>query len=256
MSFQASPASNDLCELLPWDTDFFGFTIARARVDALTPQTVKQIDDWCRKGHVRCLYFAARPNDPQTIELAETRGYHRVDERMTLGRELAGVSTVLPASIRPARAPDLPALQRIAGVAHRDTRFFFDRHFSQDQARALYEEWIRVSFHGFAQAVFVSDAGEGPQGYVACHVAPNKSTGSIGLIAVDASAQGRGVGRALVEAAMAWLNSQGVPHVTVVTQGRNLVAQRLYERCGFIAERLQLYYHLWFDPSEDHEVTA
>jgi dTDP-4-amino-4,6-dideoxy-D-galactose acyltransferase len=239
---------NDPCELLPWDSAFFGVTIARARVDALTPEIVLSIEDWCRAHAVRCLYFAARPDDPETIELAERRGYHLVDERLTVGRDLVGVSQDLPWSIRPVRDGDLPTLRRIARTAHLDTRFFFDRRFPPDQARALYDEWIRASCDGFAQAVLVADGGASPQGYVTCHVASDKLNGSIGLIAVDAEAQGKGLGRALVEGAMAWLSGQGVRHMTIVTQSRNLVAQRLYERCGFIAERLQLYYHLWFDP--------
>jgi len=32
----------------------------------------------------------------------------------------------------------------------------------------------------------------------------------------------------------------------VVTQGRNLAAQRLYQRNGFVTASLQLWYHRWF----------
>jgi hypothetical protein len=31
-----------------------------------------------------------------------------------------------------------------------------------------------------------------------------------------------------------------------VTQGRNLAAQRLYQRTGFLIRDLQLWYHKWY----------
>lgn len=85
-------------------------------------------------------------------------------------------------------------------------------------------------------------------GYVTCHLPPNSDSGSIGLIAVSPTHQGQGLGKALITAATDWFASRGVRRVSVVTQGRNVPAQRLYARCGFIPSRLELYYHLWFTP--------
>jgi hypothetical protein len=36
--------------------------------------------------------------------------------------------------------------------------------------------------------------------------------------------------------------------VKTVTQGRNIPAQRTYQRCGFQTAAVQLWYHRWFDP--------
>jgi hypothetical protein len=44
-----------------------------------------------------------------------------------------------------------------------------------------------------------------------------------------------------------WLAEQGVPRATVVTQGRNVVAQRLYQSMGFKTSTLHCWHHLWFD---------
>jgi ribosomal protein S18 acetylase RimI-like enzyme len=35
--------------------------------------------------------------------------------------------------------------------------------------------------------------------------------------------------------------------VSVVTQGRNVAAQRLYQRAGFVTASTQLWYHRWLD---------
>ena len=50
------------------------------------------------------------------------------------------------------------------------------------------------------------------------------------------------------ESALDWFATQGVEKVTVVTQGRNGAAQRLYQRCGFVTGSIHLWYHKWNVP--------
>jgi ribosomal protein S18 acetylase RimI-like enzyme len=39
----------------------------------------------------------------------------------------------------------------------------------------------------------------------------------------------------------------GVQRVSVVTQGRNVAAQKLYQSCGFTTCSVQLWYHWWLE---------
>ena len=55
-------------------------------------------------------------------------------------------------------------------------------------------------------------------------------------LAVDPSHQGGGVGRALVEAAAQGCRQRGARKLTLRVLGPNVVARRLYERCGFVVE--------------------
>ena len=55
-------------------------------------------------------------------------------------------------------------------------------------------------------------------------------------LGVDPEAQGRGVGRALVEAAVAEARARGARKLTLRVLGGNVTARRLYERCGFVVE--------------------
>ena len=75
----------DPCEILAWDTEFFGFRIARARGDTLTLAQVNHIDVWCERNGVRCLYFLSRSDDPGTTQLAEANRLRLVDIRITFG---------------------------------------------------------------------------------------------------------------------------------------------------------------------------
>ncbi len=55
-------------------------------------------------------------------------------------------------------------------------------------------------------------------------------------LAVEPSAQGGGVGRALVEALIEEARSRGARRLTLRVFAANEVARRLYERCGFEVE--------------------
>jgi ribosomal protein S18 acetylase RimI-like enzyme len=65
-------------------------------------------------------------------------------------------------------------------------------------------------------------------------------------VSVAADARGRSLGSALVEHSLRWFGERGMKDVSVVTQGRNAAAQRLYQRCGFITDSVQIWYHRWF----------
>jgi dTDP-4-amino-4,6-dideoxy-D-galactose acyltransferase len=235
------------CELLLWDSKFFGLNIARVTHDQLTPDRCIQIDQWCADHRIRCLYFLSRADDDATVGLSEKFGYHLVDVRLTLEQRPTPRESWLPKfPIRSPHASDLPRLKQIARASHLDTRFFFDPNFSRERAAALYETWIEASLDGFADRVFVAENNGDVAGYVTCRLSEDRRDGSIGLIAVDERYQGLGIGPNLVRTALDWLQEQHVHRMTVVTQGRNVAAQRLYGRCGFITRKFELYYHRWF----------
>ena len=238
------------CEYLEWDSTFFGFRIARVRSTRLDRALADAVMTWCAERQIRCLYLLADAQDPTTASLADASGFRFVDVRATFGwhsgrTHAAGPRETAGFSIRGARADDIPALRAIARANYRATRFRFDPGFPEARVDALYETWAEKSCQGHADAVLVAESDEGPCGYVSCHMEGARA-GRLGLVGVREGAQGRGVGRALVESALAWFDARGVERVRVVTQGRNIAAQRLYERCGFLLEAADVWYHRWF----------
>jgi dTDP-4-amino-4,6-dideoxy-D-galactose acyltransferase len=243
----------DLCRLLEWDSSFFGFCIARVQVDRLTEETISQIDAWCSENHVRCLYFLARPDDPATTRLAEDNSFRLVDVRLTFARDLPSpiggseISHDGAALVRTARPEDLEVMRRIARESHRTTRFYYDPNFPPHLRESLYETWITQSCQGYADRVLVAELDSLPVGYLTCHLYSAQGMGSIGLVGVSSHVQGRQIGQQLVREALSWFAAQGAREVSVVTQGRNLGAQRLYQRCGFLTRSVQLWYHRWYE---------
>jgi dTDP-4-amino-4,6-dideoxy-D-galactose acyltransferase len=219
-------------EVLPWDSEFFGFRTGRLHAEALTPALASEARQWCRANNVSCLYFlgAAEAVD-------DAHGFYFVDERVTLRWDAQPVEGTTPA-VRRFEPGDLEALESIARSSHRDSRFYHDPEFDPARCDELYATWIRRSCQGWAEAVWVAtDRGE-PAGYLTC------TGNSIGLVAVGGGAQGRGLGKQLVTAAQRYFLTSGAGYAEVVTQGRNQAACDLYLRCGFRVVNTQHWYHL------------
>jgi dTDP-4-amino-4,6-dideoxy-D-galactose acyltransferase len=238
---------DSICRRLDWDSEFFARNIARLNVERLTEDTAAQARAWCECNRIDCLYFLADATDPTTISLAENNGFHLVDVRFTLQLQLKDIPSITPiaGAIRLGTVSDGPVLRSIAGHSHRDSRFYYDAHFPRSQCDALYQTWIEKSLNGYAEAVLVAELEGEPVGYVSCHLS-SPAVGKIGLFAVDFSARRKGLGQGLLHESVRWFASKGALRVTVVTQGHNVSAQRMYQRCGFETESLQLWYHRWF----------
>ena len=243
----------DCCEFLEWDSAFFGFPVARLRSHLLNAELGERCLQWCLRHGIRCLYFLAACDDIETTDTAARFGFRLVDIRMTLEHDLRGARRS-SSHVRPCRETDMEMLKAIAAHSHRDSRFYHDTHFPRERCDELYATWIERSFRGYADAVLVAERDGRPAGYVTCHLNP-AGVGSIGLLGVAAEARGQGVGGELVEAALAHFREHGMTRATVVTQGRNVAAQRLYQRHGFLTRSVQFWYHKWFGlPEADSAV--
>jgi GNAT superfamily N-acetyltransferase len=234
--------------ILEWDSEFFGFRIARAFAAPSAAAVVRAVEECARHG-VRCLYYLAEAGDVATIRVLQQQGFDFADVRLTLMHLSPGAGQPLEIpGIRGVRAEDLPALERVARVSHHDTRFYADARFPRDRCDALYATWIAKSCNQeLADVVFIAETAAGEVGgYITCSMI-RPDCGQIGLLAVAPEARGAGAGRRLIHQALRWAQSRGAASVITVTQGRNLSAVRAYERCGFVAERMQLWYHRWFE---------
>jgi dTDP-4-amino-4,6-dideoxy-D-galactose acyltransferase len=240
--------NSEVCRVLEWDSEFFGVRIARVTCDAISPALLPAIDTYSASQGIQCLYFLAAAHDAESSAAAQSGGFHFVDVRMTFERPLGTFSGQATPCVRPFRGQDLPALEAIARASHHDSRFYADPRFPRAACDRLYEAWISRSCSGWAKLVLVAEAAGEPAGYLTCHF-DERGEGSIGLVAVSESRRGLGLGAQLVDAALQHFQSAGATRVTVVTQGRNIASQRLYQGRGFRTDAVQLWYHRWFHGS-------
>lgn len=238
-----------LCDYLEWDSTFFSRRIARVRAVHLSRETLPGVLAWCGERRIDCLYFLAESDDDESVRTVEERGFQLVDIRITLEDRLIGSSAQGKRDarllIRECQPRDIPALRAIARTSHRNTRFYHDPNFPRARCDALYETWIERSCQGYANGVLVAEIGGHPVGYLSCHL-DNGIDGRIGLLAIGQNARGCGAGGELVRECERWFARHNRTRVTVVTQGRNVGAQRFYQKCGFVTGGVNLWYHHWF----------
>jgi len=235
-----------LCQVLEWDSSFFGFRIARVLPERLGGLHVDSATEWLSSNDVTCGYWLADPEDAEGIHAAQAAGFRFVDVRVTFGRRLEDLPPV-QTPIGPHREEDLPEIVGIARASHHQSRFYADPGFSDAACDDLYQAWIERSCSGWAGTVLVPRVEDLPAGYLSCHVSEEggEKVGQIGLVAIAPSARGRGVGRELVASALDWFSRAGCARVSVVTQGRNLGAMRLYEGAGFRVTSVRYWFHTW-----------
>lgn len=237
-------------EVLAWDSEFFGQPIARVAGTALSLDELRTTVQLAGAAGVRCLYYLVDGAVMTASAAAQLAGFSLVDLRITLaGRCVSPRDRTTASGVRLAAPADLARLREIASQSHRDTRFYSDGHFPREKCDELYATWIERSLQdGLADAVLTSEHAGAPAGYVTCSKLADGS-GSIGLMAVANEARGRRFGQRLMAGALDWFSERGVESVSVVTQGRNAAAQRLYQRFGFLTRDVKLWYHLWLEPS-------
>ena len=229
LSITSKSALEPSAHLVGWDTEFWGRRIGRTNG--------ADIDRWAAENTIGTVCLLVSANKPEEAQDAESRGFRFMDVRIELQRRTAPIAAIC----RAARELDLPALAALAREAHRITRFYADPEFVDARCDDLYEAWIRNSFAGWARAVLVSEIDGELAGYCTIHV--DEQAGSIGLIAVRPDYRNRGIGAELVEAAIDWCHAHEIHEITVVTQGRNIAAQRVFQRCGFRTSHVDLWFH-------------
>jgi ribosomal protein S18 acetylase RimI-like enzyme len=98
--------------------------------------------------------------------------------------------------------------------------------------------------------VLVADIDGTPVGYITCHLPTGERAARMGLINVASQARRRGIGRALIRHALDWFAQRQVAQMVGVTQARNVAVQAFTERCGFVTQSFELWYHKWYHPPD------
>jgi ribosomal protein S18 acetylase RimI-like enzyme len=235
---------------LDWDTQHFGCPVARLEPDRLDDERLAAALSAARQQGIRLVYWFASPEcRPGAALLGRFTGRlvdRRITLRLALGADFEPTEEALldyELAAWPV-APASPELARLGATAGSSGRFARDPLVPLDRRVALYETWMDRSARGeLADLVITARRAGKLLGTITAR--RSGTTGSIGLLAVAAAAQRRGVGSALVRATANWLVRGGGTALDVVTQLDNQPATALYARVGFQPYDLQHVFHFW-----------
>ena len=245
----AEPAQ--LLRRLEWDSQFWGFGVARLAISPSTMGVPHNFDTWCEEQHIAVVMALVPLGETGIRKSLELEGFTEVDRRVTLRTELDRVSVGSAnasdlITIRHATEADSAACGNIAARSHRASRFSVDPGFPQSRSDDLYRLWVINDIAGSAAAVFVADERGVALGYLSLSVDPASSTGQISLLGVAPSERRRGIASALLARSVEYLNAQQLHQIIVVTQGRNDPALKFYERNHFSIVGEVVWLHRWF----------
>ena len=158
-----------------------------------------------------------------------------------------------PYSIRAYQPTDLPRLQEITALTFGPVSI--DRNMEQKLGPFGQGDWQARKVGAIADdcvaqpdGVFVAEDEAGVvEGYVTTRLNPASGVGWIPNLAVHPAHQGRGLGRALLEHALAYFRRSGMEVAKIETLEQNPVGQKLYPGLGFTEVARQIHYAMRLD---------
>jgi ribosomal protein S18 acetylase RimI-like enzyme len=144
-------------------------------------------------------------------------------------------------TVRPAKPADLDAIGRLGALLVRTHHDFDPARFiaATPQTERGYASFLGTQLAEPDVIVLVAERDGDIVGYTYAgiegrdYMSLRGPAGALYDIVVDPAHRGHGIGKALLDATLAALESRGAPQVVLSTAERNDVAQRLFARAGF-----------------------
>ena len=160
--------------------------------------------------------------------------------------------------VRRATSADLPTIGRLGALLIEEHHEFDSRRFLAARPRtpADYASFLSTQLEDPDVAVLVADQSGDVIGYAYAaaegydYMALRGPAGVLHDVIVAPEHRGRGVGRLLLEATLAYLKSRGAPRVVLWTAVQNEPAQRLFASAGFRQTMIEMTREL--DPAPNH----
>jgi dTDP-4-amino-4,6-dideoxy-D-galactose acyltransferase len=239
----------DIVKYLDWDTKFFGIPMAYVSCLNLTENIQKLVDKFAKDNDLKMIQYLCDCHDRRSVEIAERNGYNFVDIRLTFNLDLRSFENGYHMNCDNyhyglASSSEMNELKSLSEGIYRDSRYYFDGNFDVDRLNDFYSGWIEKSIFGdFDDECYCVFDNTKPIGF--CTIRYKNQVASIGLFGISKSYGGQGIGKKLLSNVLMRVKNKGFSRVSVVTQGRNYRAQRLYQSIGFRTRSTQLWYHKW-----------
>ena len=233
-------------KILDFDSHLFGLLVAKVIPESLDVLQLGELLSELKKKGVSLVYWCSKKEDTASqLAACEYRGF-LADEKLTYVVNLPSIKDQFQNQDFQFYSEFEPSadLENLAFISGQYSRFLKDPRIGLERFQKMYATWIRNSCnHRIAKAVLIINENKNLLGMAT--LGEKESQGDIGLLAVFPQYHGRGIGTQLVRKAQAYFFDNKYPYAQVVTQKDNIPACRLYEKCNFMIDSFQNFYHFW-----------
>lgn len=216
-----------------WESNFFAREIYHLRRPSNLLELDINIGSFLPKG---LLQAKVATDEWHLTHYLQQQQFQLIETEITFQLDLAKISVDRTAcDYRLATVQDLAQLHWVC-EQFPQTRFR-SPYFSQQENQRFYQQWLENAVLGiFDDVCLIITENERPKGIVSLRL--SEKSAQIGLLAVLPEVQGKGIGKRLLNSAIAYLQEQYSPQreeidfLVIRTQLSNQPAMRLYQSFG------------------------
>jgi len=230
-----------MIEKLEWDSKHFGINIANLDVKKFKG-VFDDVDRFVKKEKIAIIQSCCDIADMKTISMLEAYGFNFSDLKITYVIDLKKqlVENVVPMKVS---CDDLNILKKIAAKAFVGKSRFYRKPFKKEKADKLFQIWLEKSIYGEYDDICLKvEAKNIPAGFITGKSCDAENA-HIGIIGVDETLRGEGVGTKLIRSLLAFYKNEGKKRVYVSTQGINFIANNFYIKNGFRISGIKAWYY-------------
>lgn len=232
-------------DYIQWDSDFFDLKIGSIQQKkAASPNNILDLTLEIAKVENYNLIYYFTDKDSVLEESLLARYNGKLVDRKIIYEGICK-NTVQTGSVERYKSsePD-ENLLKLAILSGEYSRFKLDSNFAFSDFERLYNNWIERSISKqIADEIFIVRDNQKIVGMVTLKIKGN--VGVIGLIAVENSHQGHGLGKQLLDEVMNYLYTNGTLKLEVATQMGNVGACRFYTKNNLSVKSVTNIYHFW-----------
>jgi len=239
-------------QVLDFDTQLFGFKVGKFMDSRISSEKAAEIIRECKSNNIKCIYADLDINDFVSLGTAVKYGFVISDIRVIFEKDLTNFENNYERKLRDygiddiVKDEDLPYLEILSKELSLTSRFEFDNNFPKGSAERLYKLWMVNSINKrVADKTFIAREikSQNAVGVITCK--KNSDYGEIILFVVSKEHKGKGLGTFILNRTFHFFKENSIKKVRVVTQARNIPAQRLYQKNGFLTCATSVLFHLW-----------
>ena len=232
-----------------WDSTHFKKRVALINKNSvLNVFEMQQIDDWCKKNKIDCLYYLkdyALNNDFEMengfiglatrIELKKCLNNNKIND-FNENKDIQ-LENIKPESVHKISPEILLRFNK--------TRFYRDNNFNKSLVTDMYRIWVKNHINANNAEVIGAYTDNQIVGFITYEL-PSKNIPKIGLFSVKSNVENLGVGSQLLNKCIMDLMQKKKDYLSVVTQKSNLKALKFYLKNDFKIKSSYNWFHKWY----------